>query len=678
MIIALDIGGTFTDTVLIDSITGEIWKVKSLTTPKNLSKCFADGISKVCQSANVKEKKINYIIHGSTVSTNAVVAQEGAKLALITTKGFRDVLEIGRTKRYDLYDLFYKKPVPLIPRHLRVGIPERIDCKGEELIKVDKKDVKRVLKKIDESVECICVCLLNSYTNPTHEKEIEEIIKKENPDVFLSCSYDVMPIFREYERLSTTVLNGYVAPVTIRYAGEIIEITKKGLPEPFIVTGSGGIITLDLVKKRPGETFLSGPAGGVAGAAFIGQILDYKDIITFDMGGTSCDVALIDAGEPVLKTESYVGGYPFYFPTIYINTIAAGGGSIAWIDNGGILRVGPKSAGADPGPVCYNMGGTNPTVTDADLILRRYNPDYFLGGEMKLNPDLAEKIIKEKIAEPLGIDVTEAASGIIEIANAKMIDAIKVVSINEGYNPSDFVLVSFGGAGSSHIAFMMDELKIPTVVCSPLASVFSAFGMLSIPIKYNLVFSKIIKDPYSKVGYILDIYERLRTKGERELKRTNIQFEDMEFLMSVDMRYRGQRFDTNIPVFKNDLEKKDIKTIIDRFHELHEKKYTYSQPEMSVEMTTFRLSAIAKLPKIKLKKIPKTGRSVNETIKTKRNVILDRQEEECFIYDGKLLDPEHRIEGPAIIEYTDTTIVIPHSKRGIVDDYGNVIISKRR
>jgi len=675
MLLGIDIGGTFTDTVLLDRSVGKLYKEKVLSTPGDYLQCFLNGIAKVCEAGHTKTNKLKYIGHGSTVSTNAVVAREGAKMALITTKGFKDVLVIGKTKRDNLFNLYYRKPISLIPRRLIFEVEERMSSNGKEELELNKLQLKEILKKIPEEIECICVAFFNSYANFLHEKEAEEIIKKEKPHIYSSCSYKIYPIYREYSRVSTTVLNGYVTPPTVRYLNEVEKLKEKGYPLPFIVTGNGGVSTIKEVKEKSATTFLSGPAAGVVGATYLGELIGCNNIITFDMGGTSCDVALIDNGKPVFVRENYIEGYPLLFSSIGIHTIASGGGSIGWVDKGNILHIGPHSAGAVPGPVCYCRGGNEPTITDANLVLGRY-PENILEGRMKLDKKKAIKVIDNKIAKPLGVDVISAAEGMIEIVNAKMIDAIRLVSIQKGYNPIDFSLLAMGGAGPSHISFMMDELNISTAICSPYSSVFCALGILVAPLRYESVETKMIKDPISQKNVIFDILERLKSDGIKRLANSKCDFKSIEFEMFIDVRYKGQKFETSIPVYEQDLKENNIESIIKRFHTVHQKKYTYSQPNIDVEFVNYRVVSIGNMFKIKLEEIKKRNISLTEARKGERKVIFDKKEVLSPVYCGEKIEPGHKIKGPAIIEYFDTTVVIPPSKEAKIDNYGNIVIGR--
>jgi N-methylhydantoinase A len=677
--VGIDIGGTFTDVWVLDLSTDDMWKGKVPSTPRNFSECFLQALRKAGNLANSSLKNIVFIIHGSTIATNTVVTRQGAKLALITTEGFRDVLQIGTTKRDDIYDLFYKKPIPLIDRRHRFEVLERMSWNGEVIQELDEKKVRGIVREIGNLVDNICICFLHAYVNPRHEQRVEEIIREENPSVSISASHKVSPVYREYERLSTTALNGYVMPTTGAYLSSLIKNLRSNSLDinPLLITGDGGATVVDDVLTKPAMTFLSGPASGVAGAVFLGSILGFKNIVSFDMGGTSCDVSLIYNGEPSIRTESYIAGYPSNLPMVDVTTIGAGGGSIAWVDQGGVPHVGPRSAGAEPGPACYGQGGEEPTVTDANLLLGRYNADFFLGGEKRLYKDHAKRAICDKIAAPLRVKAEEAASGIIRVVNENMVNAVKLLFIKSGYEPREFALMAMGGTSCSHLPFIMDDLRISELICPRMASVFCAFGALSLPVKHNFAITRKIKNLHTQAGEVVEIFDRLKKEGIERVRMDGIQFESIEWKLSLDARYIGQKFETNVPISEAELGKKDMETVIRRFHTIHKAKYTYCHSNKPIEILTFRLTVVGTIRNVQLTKLPRTGVTLKEVIKGERNVYLNDRWTMCPIYDGERLEPGFRIEGPGIVERVDTTIVIPDDKIGVVDEYGDILIRRR-
>ena len=461
--LGVDIGGTFTDIALIDEATGQIYTGKVSSTPQDPSGGFMEAVQRLLAKQQIAAQDVAYIVHGTTVATNAIIEGKVAPTGFITTEGFRDMLEIARQIRPTLYDLQFEKPRPLVPRHHCFGVPERLDAQGQVLAPLDEDALRRVANKLrDEGVEAIAVCFLHAYANPAHERRAGEIIAEVFPEAVVSLSAEVAPEFREYLRASTTVINSCIRPVVARYLQRIEDrLAQTGIAaELLVMQSSGGVYTFAAARQKPVYMVESGPAAGVIAAAHLGQARGYDQVISFDMGGTTAKVGLIQGGTPNVTKDYEVGttaqtgvgatrgaGYPIRTPVIDLVEIGAGGGSIAWVDPGGILRVGPQSAGADPGPACYGQGGTQPTVTDANLVLGRLNPSYFLGGEIALDPTAAQRAIEQHCAQPLGMDLVEAAHGIVEIANTAMVNALRLVSVQRGYDPRDFALVAFGGAG---------------------------------------------------------------------------------------------------------------------------------------------------------------------------------------------------------------------------------------
>jgi len=671
-----DIGGTFTDVVLLDTESGDRWKTKVPTTPDRLHRGFRRGLERVCDIAGIDPGDVSAITHGSTVATNVVVEREGASLALITTEGFRDVLGIGETKRDELYTTRYRKPEPLIPRHRRYEVRERTTAEGEELVPVDRDAVSAIATDLDSEVECVVVFLLNAYANDAHEREIGRIVEAET-DRPVICSHEILPVYREFGRLSTTVLNGYVTPAVYDYldgmAAEIEEMDGT-VTHPSVATASGGQVPIADAKRKPGLLVNSGPANGTVGAAFVADRIGVENLVTFDMGGTSCDVSLVKDGSPVVSTDTRIEGVPFHHPVVDIRTIAAGGGSIGWVDDVGMVHVGPRSAGADPGPACYDAGGEEPTLTDANLVAGRFNPDYFMGGEMELSEARAERAIEDRIADPLGLSVTEAAVGMLDIAVPKMADAIETMTIERGEDPTDYTLLSFGGAGPSHVGFLLDELPISRAVCAPYASVFSAFGLVVNPVKFDFQRTRTVTDPVGEIGTIAEMFAELERQGRRKLAATPKEFEQIRFEMRVDAKYRGQRWETEVPVRQTDLDEGDGGALVDRFHRRHEEIHTYKQLDEPVVVTNFRLRAVGETTSPALQTVGRTGRTLAAARKDRREVWFDGTPTETPIYDGSLLEASHGFAGPGVIEYVDTTIVVPPAVRVDVDGYGNVVM----
>ena len=499
--LGVDTGGTFTDLCVFEETSGDVKITKVPSTPANPALAVINGIRKLIEREGILPEELCFLIHGTTVATNALLEHKGARTALLTTEGFEDVLHIGRQNRPKLYDFRASRPAPVVPRHLRFGVPERVLHTGEVFRVLDEAKVREIVEEIrEQGIRSIAVSLIHSYANPIHERKIESIVSEIFPEAHVTVSAEVLPEFREYERTSTVCINAYVMPKVNDYVADLERQMKDmGIASDlYIMQSNGGVITARTARRMSARTVLSGPAGGALTGVFLSRAIERPNVITIDMGGTSSDICLIEGGTPRLTTESEIGGYPIKLPMIDINTIGAGGGSVARIDAGGALQVGPESAGADPGPVCYGRGGTEPTVTDANLVLGRLNPAGLLGGEMPLQLDKAIEVLEEKIARPLGLDVYRAAEGIISVVNANMIRGIRRVSVERGYDPREFVLVPFGGAGPMHGVELAQALNMKEIAVPAHPGISSAVGMLSADVRHD---------------YVQDPHLRLRERG---------------------------------------------------------------------------------------------------------------------------------------------------------------------
>ncbi len=660
--VGVDTGGTFTDFVYK---TEEGWKVyKTLSTPKNPAEAILKGLKVV------GDKRPRYIVHGTTVATNALLERKGAKTAFITNKGFEDIIEIGRQNREKLYDLHYRRPEPLVPSDLRFGLKCRIDSKGEIIEELDPSEVEKLAETLKEKgVEAVAVCFLFSFLNPEHERTVASILRERLKEIPVSVSSEILPEFREFERASTTVVNAYVAPKMGRY----IKTLKENLKEDdrlVIMQSSGGVISADTVIKEPVRTVLSGPAGGVVGAWKIGKLAGFERLITFDMGGTSTDVSLVD-GKPSFTTETKISGVPIKVPMIDIHTVGAGGGSIAWIDEGGAMKVGPHSAGADPGPICYGRGGKEITVTDANLFLGRLVPDRFLGGKMKLLTEPVKEAF-ESFAKRVRLTPTELAEGILQIANTKMEGAIRVISVQKGYNPADFVLFSFGGAGGMHAAFLARQLGIPKVFVPKNPGLLSAFGMLLADLvrDYSLTVMVPLGRENEKEVYdhLSEVFESLKRKALEDMEREGFtEFgKNLFFELSADLRYKGQSFEVNVPFTGNLFEEfeKRYKTLYG---------YTLNRP---LEVVNLRLRAVGVGEKPTLERIPKTdGKLLSRAAVGETTTYFGGREYRVKILDRDKLLAGDRWDFPSIVVEYSSTIVIPPDASVEVDEFGNLIIS---
>ncbi|WP_290901161.1 hydantoinase/oxoprolinase family protein [Ferroglobus sp.] len=680
MRIGIDVGGTFTDVVLVDDQSGKLYHTKTPTTPKDLTVGVLRGIEKILEISSAEIENLKYIVHGTTIGTNALIERKGAKTGLITTEGFIDVLEIGRFQRpkEGLYDMTVDNPEPLVPRYLRKGVKERVNSKGEIVKPLDEKSAREAVEfLISEGVESIAVSFLFSFLNPTHERRVREIIKEINPEIYVSLSSDIAPEFREYERTSTTVLNAYLQPILERYLEDLQKKLEKkyGIEDLRIMLVHGGIMPAETAKKYAVAIVNSGPVGGVVAGSFIGNILGFENIITVDMGGTSFDISLIERGTPVVTTEGKFEGYPVKIPIVDVHTIGAGGGSIAWLDKAGVLNVGPQSAGADPGPACYAKGGENATVTDANLVLGRLSAENFLGGEMKLDESLARKVIS-KLANQMDMSVEEVAMGIIRVADAKMEKGIATCSTERGYDVREFALVAFGGAGPLHAVQIAMDLNIPWVVIPPLPSEYSAFGLLVADIKHDYVRSYIAEEDEVDLSLLQSYFAELEKRGIEQLRKEGVREEDMEIKWSMDMRYSGQSYELNIPIERGTkFTKESFKEIVKRFHKRHEEVYTYSSEDEKVEIVNLRVTAIGKVPKIQLEKIEKGNRSPpSKALKEEREVYFGNGFLRVPVYTRELMLAGNVVEGPCIIEEKFSTTVIHSGCKAKIDDFGNIIV----
>ena len=678
--VAVDIGGTFTDATLINEQSGTATIAKVLTTPADPSEGFMRAFERALGEQDAAD--VSFVVHATTVATNTIIEGKIARSGFVTTEGFRDLLEIARQVRPSLYDTQFEKPPPLVPRDRAVEVRERLGPGGDVLVPLDDASVREAASVLArEEVESVAVCLLHAYVNPEHERRIGEILAEELPGIPVSLSSDVAPEFREYLRASTTVINAVIRPVVERYLGRIEErLAETGVEGKLLVMqSSGGVFGSDAAARRPVFMVESGPAAGVIASAHLGETVDAPNILSFDMGGTTAKVGLIQDGEPSVTKDYNVGGhagagigrmslsgYPVRTPVVDLVEIGAGGGSIAWIDSGGLLRVGPQSAGADPGPVCYARGGTEPTVTDANVVLGRLNPGYFLGGEMRLDLDRARAAIEARLAKPLGLSVTEAAYGIVEIANAAMVNALHLISVQRGYDPRDFVLVAFGGAGPVHANAIAREAEMPTVLVPPSPGIFSATGLLATDLKRDAATTVMRRVDESDPAALDVLFAELERAGAAELEREGLAGDDVEFLRQLDVRYVGQSFELTIPAGDD---------LLGRFHAHHERTYGFAAPGEPVEIVSVRSTSIGRI-----EKPPPRTLEPGEVPAAKEQREVYFAEEggfvACSIHDRYALPAGARLRGPVVVEELDSTTVV-HPRYSVrVDETANLVLER--
>lgn len=667
MLIGIDIGGTFTDFVLFRTETGEIQTWKQLSTPTSPERAVLDGL------ADLEIIEAASIVHGSTVATNAVLERNGAKTALITTRGFKDLLTIGRQNREDLYDFFSDRPSPLVPRNLCFEISERIDHSGAVLEPLRSAEIEELINTLTEAeVESVAVSCLFSFLNRKHETELAEHLRAAGFPA--SVSHEIIPEFREFERTSTTVVNAFVAPIMEGYLDRLhMENKLDGLR---IMQSNGGCLSVRNARQLPVNSILSGPSAGVIGAQFVAQQAGYERIITLDMGGTSTDVCLIDGKIPY-SSETSVAGYPIRIPVIDIHSIGSGGGSIAYRDAGGALRVGPQSAGASPGPVCYDLGGLKPTVTDANLVSGRLPPDSFLAGELRLNHDAAFDAL-DLLAEELGLEPNlestpahTAALGVIQIVNAHMARALRAISVDRGFDPREFTLVSFGGAGGLHASELAREVGVKRVLIPMHASTLSALGMLTAKVMRNYVLTVMIHEDLNYLK-LSQRFEPLREQAIGDLKSEGFEAKDLDFEQSLDIRYIGQSYELQIPLRED---------FIDAFHQRHFELYAHADHNAEIEIVNLRLQVAGstRIPQL-LKSEPIAANTSVQPMGEQRCLIFNSTRNEYQwidtpLYAGEDLAFGQRIEGPAIIVKSDTTIYLHPGDQASVDTYQNVMIT---
>jgi N-methylhydantoinase A len=677
-LIGIDVGGTFTDCVLVDA-NGKSTVEKTFTTPDDPSKGVMNGLDKFAAAAGLSLADflagVVRIVHGTTITTNAVITGRGAKTGFLTTEGFRDVLLMRRGVREDQFNSKYSPPTPLVPRNLTYTVPERVDCQGRQIVDLDRSRAHEAIRALKQrGVESIAVSFLFSFLNPVHEQEIAALLTEEFPDAYVSLSTQVLPQLRAYERHSTTALNAYVGPILARYldhlTGRLHSAGFRG--RLLIMQSNGGVMAPEMAARFGCRTLLSGPAGGPVAGIFCGQRAGYEDLITMDMGGTSFDVSFIKAGQVSFTTEGSVGGHAMAFPVLDIRTVGAGGGSIAGVDEGGVLHVGPQSAGANPGPICYGRGGSEPTVTDADLALGYLGADDFLGGKFRLDLAAAQKGIEERIAKPLGIDMVRAAEGINRLVNSTMADAIRLVSIAEGYDPRQCVLIVAGGAGAVHAAAIAHELGIRTLLIPREASVFCAVGMLLSDLKHDYVRTLSGELAALSQRKIEDLYREMEAEAVKTLAEEGMVPADVMLSYGVDLKYVGQFHEVNIPFASLS---ESFTELQKNFEAQHRKLYGYNLPGQPVEALHWRLTAVGRTERPSDARGIASKSAAQATPQRRREVIFNGRKVATDVYEGSALSAGSALEGPAIIEEPTTTIVLPPGCRLVVNPFGDYELS---
>jgi N-methylhydantoinase A len=661
--VGVDVGGTFTDLVVVED--GRVTVRKTPSTPSAPEQGVFDALDAA------EAGGATFFGHGTTVATNAVLEGTWADTALVTTEGFRDVLEIGRQDRPDLYDATTAKPEPIVPRDRRLAVTERVSHRGEVETPLTEEAVDAAVAAVPAEVDSVAVCLLFAFENPAHERRLAEAFEREGYDV--STSHEVLPEIREFERTATTALNAALAPVMRGYLDALADgVAQRGLPSARIMASSGGLVAAPAAAARPVETLLSGPAAGVQGAAYVGEAAGVENLVTMDMGGTSCDVSLVRDGEPVVTSEATVGDYPASVPTVDVHTVGAGGGSVAWVDEGGALRVGPRSAGASPGPVCYGRGGERPTVTDAHVVLGRIDPADFV--DEPASEATVRAAFDSAVADPLGLTVEEAAQGVVDVADANMERALRVVSVERGHDPREFGLVAYGGAGPLHAARLGERLGVDRVLVPAAAGVLSALGLLCGDVTYGFGRTMVRRWEAVDPGDVADVLAEFRSAGEAKLADAGVPSDRRRFDRRVDVRYRGQSFTLTVDLPDGDVTEAALATVRDRFHERHRERYGHAAPGEPLELVAVRADARGVVDPPALESDRPVATDTPDPTRS-RDVTFEGTVRETAVYDREALAPGHEFDGPALVTGGETTLVLPPDHRATVDRAGNVVVT---
>jgi len=692
--LGIDVGGTFTDGILIDEQSGDIRNVKVPSTPKDPSEGFLHSLDAMIEQFGIDPNDVWLLVHGTTVATNAIIEGKTAPTALVVTRGFRDILEIAYQIRPSLYDVFVEKPQPLAPRDCCFEVTERIGPDGQVITPMVEDELQEIAAQIrDKRVEAVAVCLLHSYVNDSHEKRAAEILAKALPDLSVTLSSVISPEFREYPRASTAVVNACIQPIMSRYVDKIeAGIDKRGIGcGCYLMQSNGGIVSSGVSKAEPARIIESGPAAGIIISTHVATQVGHTRALCIDIGGTTAKVGIVLDGQPGISRELEVGaaafsrstarrasGYPLRMPSIDLVEIGAGGGSIAWVDSGGILRVGPHSAGADPGPACYPDGGDKPSLTDANLILGRLNPDFFLGGKMKLSRDRAYDAMKQHCSQKLGTDEVETAAGVVRVAVANMVNAIRFLSVEKGYDPRDFCLITTGGAGPLHTNLLADELDIPTVIVPPNPGVASALGLVISDMKQEMATTVLtLKDLDSpKVRSILG---ELAEQVTARLRAQAASGQEISLMPSADVRYAGQSYELNVQLDGDVWQQIELEGVATAFHRDHLRAYGFANETEPVEIVNLRVTGLAAMPAYHDKQIPAgDDRPPEAAIRPNRDVYFDAYGKmtECQVFDRTALLHRNTVPGPAIIEEIVSTTVLLPGYVATVDQFGNLIITR--
>ena len=679
-VLGVDVGGTFTDLALFEQETGRLILTKVPSTPAGPSEGVINGIRQLVKQHNIAPQSIAFLIHGTTVATNAVLEGKGVPPALLTTRGFGDILDIVRQDRPRLYDWRIMRPPPLAPRSQRWEVAQRNLYDGRETLPLDEAQVRQIISQIKGlGITSIAVCYLHSYANPEHERRTGELIARQYPEASVSLSSEILPEINEYERTSTTVMNAAVMPIVERYLSQLSRATADmGIASRLhVMQSNGGIMTAETAGHKSVNTILSGLAGGVLGGVTLAREAGLEHIITMDVASAYFAISLAYRGQIRFSREAEIGGHAIAVPMIDVHTLGAGGGSIAWIDAGGALRVGPQSAGADPGPACYGHCGQRPTVTDANLVLGRLNPGYLLGGAITLHPGLARQAIQQAVADPLGMSLEQAAEGILRIVNANMLKGIRLVSVERGYDPREFTMIAFGGGGPLHAAELARELGAAMVMVPPAPGITSAIGLLMADFRHDYTRTFLQATGAIALGELNDAFAGLENQATAQLLEEGVPAGDILLLRSVEMRYQGQGHNLETLVPAGHLGEESIHTINEAFHRQHQATYGYSRAAEVTEFVNLRLAGIGRLPRPHQQPAKLAGKNPSPALTGQREVYFGGHWHETPVFSRDLLRHGNRLAGPAIVEQLDSTTLIPPDWLALVDARGNLMLTVR-
>jgi N-methylhydantoinase A len=686
--LGVDVGGTFTDFVLLSS-AGDVKLHKRLSTPADPSMGILAGLAELTSKHGIAPAQITALVHGTTVVANALIERKGARTGLVTTDGFRDVLEIGREVRYDIYDLQIENPEPLAPRYLRLGIVERTLADGSVRKQPAPSDIRAAAARLAaEGVKTIAVCLINSHRNAANEQAVGSLLRSEFPDIHVTLSSEIAPEIREYERMSTAVANAYVHPLVDRYLHELVrKLADTGFAGSFyVMLSQGGLATADFVRKRPISIVESGPAAGVQATCFLTRPIGVERVISFDMGGTTAKVCVIDDGEPDYTADTEVArihrfkkgsGLPLKVPAVELIEIGAGGGSIAWLDDMSLLRVGPESAGASPGPACYGLGGERPTVTDADLLLGYLNPDNFLGGEMRLDVERARAAVDRHVAAPLGLATTAAAAGIVGVANENMAVAARLHVAERGRDPQKYSLVAFGGAGPVHALGLARALRLRTVLLPASAGNLSALGFLVAPVTVSTTRSYVAWLDQIDWKRLASLFADMRSEADATMSDVGIPQDAVQRRITAEMRYVGQGYEVDVPLTEDELRTGDATALKVRFEDAYRTLFGMTLTDVPIEAINWRMTSKGPTPDVHLRRIAAAPSASAASARTgERDIYIPERREfqRAPVYDRYRLSPGMVFEGPAIVEERESTVVVNGPGRVSIDEYGNIRI----